>query len=198
MTELAELVERLKPRYVVDAGLQVIVQALREHGCEAEAFTLNEWIVANNAIKSEAVAAIERLEREVAGLVSVIDEHAPNKPLIASIIMASIENKVNAEAAESRALTAEAEVERLEREAAENAIANSRLAEQMERTLAELEKVREALRQARIWHESEDKALSKQPPSHGPNGNQWARLQHQEQMAEIDAALSEPDKEGML
>jgi transcriptional regulator with XRE-family HTH domain len=24
--------------------------------------------------------------------------------------------------------------------------------------------------------------------------NQWARLQHQEQMAEIDAALSEPDK----
>ena len=52
----------------------------------------------------------------------------------------------------------------------------------------------EALRQARIWHESEDKSLSKQPPSHGPNGNQWSRLQHQEQMAEIDAALSEPDK----
>lgn len=54
----------------------------------------------------------------------------------------------------------------------------------------------EALRQARIWHESEDKSLSKQQPSHGPTGNQWARLQHQEQMAEIDAALSEPDKEG--
>ena len=52
----------------------------------------------------------------------------------------------------------------------------------------------EALRQARIWHESEDKSLSKQQPSHGPTGNQWARLQHQEQMAEIDAALSEPDK----
>ena len=44
----------------------------------------------------------------------------------------------------------------------------------------------EALRVARIWHESEGKSLS-------PNGNQWA--QHQEQMAEIDAALSEPDKD---
>lgn len=44
----------------------------------------------------------------------------------------------------------------------------------------------------------EARILSKQPPSHGPNGNQWARLQHQEQMAEIDAALAQqPDKEGI-
>lgn len=50
--------------------------------------------------------------------------------------------------------------------------------------------LREALEAARTWHEAEDKALSKQPPSHGPNGNQWARLQHQEQIAEITAALS--------
>jgi hypothetical protein len=59
---------------------------------------------------------------------------------------------------------------------------------------AKVELLTEALKQARIWHETEDKSLSKQPPSHGPNGNQWSRLQHQEQMAEIDAALSEPDK----
>jgi len=50
--------------------------------------------------------------------------------------------------------------------------------------------LRNALEAARTWHESEDKALSKQPPSHGPNGNQWARLQHQEQIAEINSALT--------
>jgi hypothetical protein len=61
----SSLVERLRPSYVVDAGLQVIVRALREHGCEAEAFTLNEWIVANNARKSEAADRISTLEREL-------------------------------------------------------------------------------------------------------------------------------------
>lgn len=54
---------------------------------------------------------------------------------------------------------------------------------------AEARAMREALEAARTWHEAEDKALSKQPPSHGPNGNQWARLQHQEQIAEINRAL---------
>lgn len=53
-----------------------------------------------------------------------------------------------------------------------------------------VEALRGALEAARTWHEAEDKALSKQPPSHGPNGNQWARLQHQEQIAEITAALT--------
>jgi len=60
---------------------------------------------------------------------------------------------------------------------------------------AEASRLREALAQARIWHEAEDKSLSKQPPSHGPNGNQWARLQHQEQMAEI-GMIGEPDCSG--
>lgn len=47
-----------------------------------------------------------------------------------------------------------------------------------------------ALVAAKLWHEAEDKSLSKQPPTSGPNGSQWARLQHQEQIAEIDAALN--------
>lgn len=63
MTE-QELVERLRPSYVVDAVLLNISRALRAHGCEAEAVMLNEWIVANNARKSEAVSAIKRLVQE--------------------------------------------------------------------------------------------------------------------------------------
>lgn len=47
-----------------------------------------------------------------------------------------------------------------------------------------------ALEGAKLWHESEDKALSKQPPSSGPSGTQWRRLQHQEQIATIDDALA--------
>ena len=57
---------------------------------------------------------------------------------------------------------------------------------EMEERNAELEK---ALTDARTWHEAEDKALSKQPPSHGPNGNQWTRLQHREQIDLLTAAI---------
>lgn len=58
---------------------------------------------------------------------------------------------------------------------------------EMEARNAELEK---ALTDARTWHEAEDKALSKQPPSHGPNGNQWTRLQHREQIDLLTAAIA--------
>jgi hypothetical protein len=73
-------------------------------------------------------------------------------------------------------------------------------AERARATAAEAKAARmgDALKKARVWHESEEKALSKQPPSYGPNGNEWARLEHKEQMAEIDAALqSEKDREGV-
>lgn len=53
----------------------------------------------------------------------------------------------------------------------------------------ENKRLREALEAAKVWHEAEDKALSKQPPSSGPNGNGWARLQHQEQIRELETAL---------
>ena len=43
-----------------------------------------------------------------------------------------------------------------------------------------------ALQEAMTWHESEEKALSKQPPS--ADGN-WRRMQHQEQIALLDAAI---------
>jgi len=58
-----------------------------------------------------------------------------------------------------------------------------------ERATAEVGRLREALGNALTWHEDQDDGLSKQPPSHGPNGNQWARLQHREQMQEIRAVL---------
>jgi hypothetical protein len=54
---------------------------------------------------------------------------------------------------------------------------------------AKAARMAEALKKARVWHEFEEKALSKQPPSYGPNGNVWARSEHKEKMAEIDAAL---------
>lgn len=52
-----------------------------------------------------------------------------------------------------------------------------------------------ALKAAMTWHEEQDKSLSKQPPSSGPNGNQWARLQHREQLDQITEALQDEVKE---
>lgn len=48
----------------------------------------------------------------------------------------------------------------------------------------------EALEAERTWHEDHDKAISKQPNANtGDNG--WRRMEHQERIAEIDAALKE-------
>lgn len=54
---------------------------------------------------------------------------------------------------------------------------------------AEIERLREALLEEQTWHEMHDKALSKQPPSRGPNGTMWARAEHQERLQAITAAL---------
>ena len=67
-TEEQQLVERLKPSYVVDAGLNILMIVLRDHGAAAEAQVLNEWIVANNALKAKAVAALIASEAKVAEL----------------------------------------------------------------------------------------------------------------------------------
>jgi hypothetical protein len=58
----------------------------------------------------------------------------------------------------------------------------------VKQSIARIEALEQALRDARTWHEAADKALSKQPPS---SDGSWQRLQHQEQMAEIDAALAQ-------
>lgn len=50
-----------------------------------------------------------------------------------------------------------------------------------------------ALTSALIWHEEQDKSLSKQPPTSGPNGNLWARMQHQEQAANIRAVIAKAE-----
>lgn len=48
----------------------------------------------------------------------------------------------------------------------------------------------EALEAERTWHEDHDKAISKQPNANtGDNG--WRRMEHQERIAEITAALKE-------
>jgi hypothetical protein len=57
-------------------------------------------------------------------------------------------------------------------------------------------RLREALAEAKVWHEEQDKALSKQPPSSGPNGTQWARHQHREQIDNINAALAKEPTDG--
>jgi formylglycine-generating enzyme required for sulfatase activity len=55
-------------------------------------------------------------------------------------------------------------------------------------TAAQWAVAREALEQAAIWHEQQDKAISKQPNANvGDNG--WRRLQHQEQRDILRAAL---------
>ena len=51
-----------------------------------------------------------------------------------------------------------------------------------------VEEMRAALQDAHTWHESADKAISKQPNANqGTNG--WNRLQHQEQMELISNVL---------
>ncbi|MET1083786.1 MAG: hypothetical protein ABWY12_12180 [Burkholderiales bacterium] len=49
------------------------------------------------------------------------------------------------------------------------------------------EDLREAVGEAIIWHESEDKALSKQPSS---ADGRWRRMQHQEQIAMLRGSLA--------
>lgn len=93
-TELTDLVERLQPRWAVDEPASKIVNILRNLEQPGFADDLNEWIVANNALKSEAATALsqaraenERLRealelarRWLANCVPVVDVPGP-KPL---------------------------------------------------------------------------------------------------------------------
>lgn len=54
---------------------------------------------------------------------------------------------------------------------------------------AEIARYREALLEAKTFHEEQDKALSKQPPS---SQGSWRRNLHKEQIEQIDAALKGP------
>lgn len=60
---------------------------------------------------------------------------------------------------------------------------NDRICELLEQNI----KLLRALEDQRVWHEAEDKALSKQPP--GPDRN-WRRMQHRERMDAIEAAVN--------
>ena len=56
--------------------------------------------------------------------------------------------------------------------------------------LAERDAMKATLEEALIWHEAQDKAISKQPNANtGHKG--WMRAQHQEQAALIRAALAQ-------
>lgn len=62
---------------------------------------------------------------------------------------------------------------------------------------AERDAMKAALEEALIWHEAQDKAISKQPNANtGHNG--WMRAQHQEQAALIRAALAQGQEAGMV
>src|SRR5690554_566808 len=56
--------------------------------------------------------------------------------------------------------------------------------------LAERDALREALEDELIWHEAQDKAISKQPNANTGH-NWWRRMQHQEHAAVIRAALGQ-------
>jgi len=62
----------------------------------------------------------------------------------------------------------------------------------IERHVAEIERLRGALSEAAEWHQSRDKALSKQPPS---GARDWQRMEHQEERDRIRAALTGEDHE---
>ena len=55
---------------------------------------------------------------------------------------------------------------------------------------AEIARLRKALEGAKIFHEEQGKAISKQPPS---AQGQWRRHQHQEQIENIEEALKGPE-----
>lgn len=58
-------------------------------------------------------------------------------------------------------------------------------------TAAEIKALREALAEARTWHEEERDALSKRPPR---AGDRWQALQHRLQIDLINRALLEPSR----
>ena len=66
---------------------------------------------------------------------------------------------------------------------------DARVEEETRTAPSDGEGVREVLEQAAIWHDDQDKAISKQPNANvGDNG--WRRLQHQEQASSLRSALA--------
>jgi len=65
----AEIVERVKPSAQIDETVGMAVRALRNEGLAMLAGSLNEWLVDNNARKSEAAAALLALEGALRDLV---------------------------------------------------------------------------------------------------------------------------------
>ncbi|MDB5531576.1 MAG: hypothetical protein JWR51_4679 [Devosia sp.] len=64
-TTTGELVERLAPSWKADELLSIIGSTLRKMGANDSADILSREIVANNALKREAVVALTTLEREL-------------------------------------------------------------------------------------------------------------------------------------
>lgn len=88
MTSDKGVVERLRPSAVVDETVGMAVRALRAEGLAMLAGSLNEWLVENNSLKSDAQTRIETLERALrpfaehdagavaaVGVFSIPDEH---------------------------------------------------------------------------------------------------------------------------
>lgn len=65
MTDTAELIARLKPAWVIDEPVGEAVSIMRSFGgLDAVVDALNRFIVANNALKTEAADALSSLVRE--------------------------------------------------------------------------------------------------------------------------------------
>lgn len=92
----------------------------------------------------------------------------------------------------------------IKRQAEQNEAAHAEIQEQARllgggaerelRLLDERDAMKAALEYALVWHESQDKSISKQPNAN-TGGKGWMRQEHQEQAAIIRAALSQEQGE---
>lgn len=64
--------------------------------------------------------------------------------------------------------------------------------EALDKAEAERDALREAVRAAIVWHDEQDKSISKQPNANAGN-NGWMRHQHQEQRDLLSAALGQAE-----
>lgn len=67
ISEAADLVKRLRPAWTTDEPMVKLVSLIRPQ-FPAAAQALNDWLVANNAVKAEAAALIISEEAEIAKL----------------------------------------------------------------------------------------------------------------------------------
>ena len=125
---------------------------------------------------------------DLVGRLTVFAQITPDHPGGGSFLNAAAVDLVEQAASRIQSLTASNEAAR--KRAAFHAGAADDAETAIQAAQAEIARMREALENEKMWHEDQDKSLSKQPPSSGPNGNQWQRMMHREHIDLLTAALT--------